>query len=70
VTEFVHASNPLSVKLIELQSKVNAVEDCMNLVKKNYDKDNIDLQTMLKLIRGLANKQCKSIQKIRKLMTA
>ncbi len=49
---------------------MNAVEDCMNLVKKNYDKDNIDLQTMLKIIRGLANKQCKSIQKIRKLMTA
>ena len=43
VSELVHPENAISEKLIQLQSKISAIEDCMNLVKKQYDKDNIDL---------------------------
>ena len=69
VGELVYPENAISEKLIALQSKISAIEDCMNLVKKAFDKDNIDLTTMLKMIRQLGQKQCKCLQKIRKLMT-
>lgn len=41
----------MSEKLIQLQAKVLAIEDTMSLVKKSFDKEQIDLTTMLRLIR-------------------
>ena len=40
----------------------------MGIVKKAFDNDIIDLDTYLKTIRQLANKQCKSIIKTNRLM--
>jgi hypothetical protein len=51
VTSFVKPENAMSEKLIQLQAKVLAIEDTMSLVKKSFDKEQIDLTTMLRLIR-------------------
>ena len=40
----------------------------MGVVKKAFDNDVIDLDTYLKTIRQLANKQCKSIIKTNRLL--
>jgi hypothetical protein len=37
--------------VLGLQSKFNAIEDAMQVVKKAYDKDEISLEDYLKLIR-------------------
>lgn len=51
VDQLVYPSNDVSKKLLELQSKYSAIEDGLNIVKKSFDKDNIPLSDMLKLIR-------------------
>lgn len=56
VDQHVMPSNPLSDKLIKLHCKTASCEDAMNVVKKAYDKDKIDLQEFLRNIRQLANK--------------
>lgn len=63
-----HATNPLSERLIKFQSKVMAIEDAMAAVKKAFDSDVINLEDYLKTIRQLANKQCKQMIKINKLI--
>ena len=44
------------------------MEDAMGVVKKAFDNDIIDLDTYLKTVRQLANKQCKSIIKTNRLL--
>lgn len=51
VDQLVYPSKDVSKKLLELQSKYSAIEDGLNIVKKSFDKDNIPLSDMLKLIR-------------------
>lgn len=62
--------NALSSKLIKLQAKNIAIDDAMNVFKKHYEKDNIDLQEFLKNIRVLANKQCKTTIKVNRLLAS
>lgn len=40
----------------------------MGVVRKSFDKDNIDLSTYLKTVRQLSSKQAKQIIKMRKLV--
>lgn len=56
VDELVHPSNVFSKALLELQAKNSAIEDCMAIVKKSYDKDQMDLKAFLKIIRELSKK--------------
>ena len=42
----------------------------MNIMKKAFDKDKIDLKEYLGHIRELANKQCRTIIKTRKIINA
>ena len=67
VDEMVYPANAISKKLLHLQGKNLAIEDCMQVVKKSFDKDNITLEEYLKLIRQLSSKQAKQIIKMRKL---
>lgn len=62
-----HPADAISEKLITLQAKSEALDECMSMVKKAFDKKRIDLKTMLEMIRPLSKKQCKTIQKINKL---
>mmetsp|Transcript_18010 Transcript_18010/g.12953 ORF Transcript_18010/g.12953 Transcript_18010/m.12953 type:complete len:95 (+) Transcript_18010:796-1080(+) len=68
--EVVYPVNALSTKLIKLQAKIIAIDDAMNVFKKHYEKDNIDLQEFLKNIRALANKQCKTTIKVNRLLAS
>lgn len=70
IDEFVRPTNPLSEKLLKLQGKIIAIDDAMNVLKKHYEKDNIDLQEFLKNIRSLANKQCKTTIKVNRLLAS
>ena len=47
-----------------------ALEDAMGALKKAFDSDVISLEEYLKTIRTLANKQCKQIVKINKIISA
>ena len=66
----VKPQNPLSEKLLKFHCKVSALEDAMGVVKKAFDNDNINLEDYLKTIRQLANKQCKSIIRMNRLISA
>lgn len=44
------------------------IEDCMQVVKKAYDKDILALEDYLKQIRMLANKQARQQIKLNKLL--
>lgn len=68
--EFVRPSGPLSEKLLKLEAKIIAIDDAMNVLKKHYEKDNIDLQEFLKNIRALANRQCKTTIKVNRLLAS
>ena len=63
-------SNPLSEKLIKYHCKTACIEDAMSVIKKAYEKDKIDLKEYLGHIRSLANKQCRTIIKMRKITQA
>ena len=56
IDQFVYASNPLSIKVLQLQSKFNGIEDAMQVIKKAYDKDQMSFEEYLKIIRQLAKK--------------
>jgi hypothetical protein len=43
VLDAVYPSNAISAKLLELQAKSLAIEDTMAIVRKAFDKDNMDL---------------------------
>lgn len=47
-----------------------ALEDAMGALKKAFDNDVISLDEYLRTIRTLANKQCKQIVKINKIISA
>ena len=53
-----------SEKIIKIVSKYNALEDCMGVVKKGFDKESVNLQDYLKTIRGLNSKQFKQLYKM------
>lgn len=67
VDSLVYPSNPVSKKLLELQSKSSAIEDGLTVVKKSLDKDNVPVTDLLKFYRQLCGKQFKKMQKIKKL---
>ena len=58
----------MSEKLIQLQAKILALDDALSVLKKGFDKDQIDLATFLRYVRQLSSKQCKQQQKINKLL--
>ena len=64
----VFPSNPLSEKLIKYHCKTACIEDAMGVIKKAFQTDKIDLKEYLGHIRQLANKQCRTIIKIRKII--
>ena len=68
IDQFVFASNPLSIKVLQLQSKFNGIEDAMQVIKKAFDKDEISIEDYLKLIRQLATKQARQQIKLNKLL--
>lgn len=68
VDQFVYASNPLSIKILGLQSKFTAIDDAMQVIKKAYDKDEISLEDYLKLIRQLSKKQARKQIKLNRLL--
>ena len=57
--EIIQCPDPFSEKIIHIVSKYNALEDCMTIVKKGFEKDVIPMQDFLKQIRQLSMKQCK-----------
>ena len=56
IDQFVYASNPLSIKVLQFQSKFNGIEDAMQVIKKAYDKDQMSFEEYLKIIRQLSKK--------------
>ena len=67
IDAYVMPSNPLSEKLIKYHSKVACIDDAMGVMKKAYEKDQMELKEYLGHIRFLANKQCRTMIKLRKL---
>ena len=65
--EIIQCPDPFSEKIIHIVSKYNALEDCMAIVKKGFEKDAISVQDFLKQIRQLSMKQCKQITKMHKI---
>jgi hypothetical protein len=61
VDSLVYPSNPVSKKLLELQSKSSAIEDGLTVVKKSLDKDNVPVTDLLKFYRQLCGKQFKKM---------
>jgi hypothetical protein len=59
--------DPFSEKITHLIAKSNALEDCMAMVKKGYEKDAVSITDFLKQVRTLAAKQCKQFQKMKKI---
>lgn len=55
---------------MELTSKENALEDCMAVLKKAYEKEQISLNDFLAMIRKLSNKQFKTTLKRNKIVNA
>ena len=49
--EIIQCPDPFSEKIIHIVSKYNALEDCMTIVKKGFEKDVIPMQDFLKQIR-------------------
>ena len=54
--------------MIKYHCKVQSLEDAMVVIKKAFDNDQLSLDDYLKTIRSLANKQCKSIIKVNRLL--
>lgn len=55
---------------MELTSKENALEDCMAVLKKAYEKEQMSLNDFLAMIRKLSNKQFKTTLKRNKIVNA
>ena len=70
IDDHVMPNNVLSENLLNYHCKTASLEDAMNVVKKAYEKDKIDLKEYLNHVRTLSKKQCKTMIKVRKLMTA
>ena len=67
VEQLVKSSDPLSDKIMKLTAKYNAIEDCMQVIKKAFDKDVLSAEEFIKQIRILSTKQCKKLQKLQKI---
>ena len=52
-----------------MTAKENAIEDCMVVLKKAYEKEKITLNEFLANVRKLSNKQFKAILKRNKVVT-
>jgi len=52
-----------------MTAKENAIEDCMVVLKKGYEKEKISLNEFLANVRKLSNKQFKAILKRNKVVT-
>lgn len=70
VDSIIKVPEPVSEKIVHLVAKHHALEDCMAAVKKGFEKDAVDIKSFLKEIRNLAKKQCKQIQKMKKIEAA
>ena len=51
VHSVVYPSNPVSKRMLELQSKCSAIDDGLGVVKKTLERDNITVGDALKLYR-------------------
>lgn len=67
IESMVYPENPLSEKLLKLQSKNGALDDAMHILKKAFNNDRVEKDEFLKTIRMLARKQFKTQFKINKL---
>jgi len=54
------AKGPLSEKVLDLQAKISALEDCMLALKQ---KEDLPLSTTIQMVRKLANKEFRAIVK-------
>jgi hypothetical protein len=52
-------------RLIEIESKIHAIEDCMNVFKLV---DDLPMKQVMDTVRKLGKKQCKLIVKRNKLL--
>jgi len=57
-------------RIIELTAKENSIEDCMAVLKKSYEKDQISMQEFLQQVRKLSGKQFRQVVKRNKIMKA
>ena len=64
IDKIVTIPDPISEKIVKIVSKYNALEDCMAVVKKGYEKDAVDIKDFLKTVRELSKKQAKQINKM------
>lgn len=53
-----------------MTAKENALEDCMAVLKKAFEKEQMDLKDFLATIRKLSNKQFKTTLKRNKIVKA
>ena len=65
----VNSPEPIIEKIIKLVSKYNALDECMAAVKKGFEKNAVNLNEFLKIIRQLSEKQCKIVHKLQKIRT-
>lgn len=70
VDQMVQFPDPISEKIVHLVAKYNAVEDCMAVIKKSFENDEIKLKDFLQNIRQLSGKQCKQMNKMFKINEA
>lgn len=63
----VKCPDPISEKIVHLVAKHNALEDCMAVVKKAFENDELELKEFLQNIRQLSTKQAKQVQKMFKI---
>jgi hypothetical protein len=69
VDELVKPANALTEKIIYFHAKNQAIEDTMNVLKKAFEKENIDVDTYLQEVRRLSKKQFKQVYNMKKLMS-
>ena len=69
-SKFLFTYPPSFFRIIDLTAKENAYDDCMAALKKAYEKDMLNLQEYLQLVRKLSGKQFKSTLKRNKIIQA
>ena len=50
----VKCPDPISDKIVKVVAKYNAIEDCMAVIKKSFEKDDVNLKDFLQNIRILS----------------
>ena len=61
IDQMVKCPDPISEKIVHLVAKHNAIEDCMAVVKKAFENDELELKEFLQNIRQLSTKQAKQM---------